>query len=233
MSEENRSNDDLSQEELVEKLIIERMGSISSNLAHDLRSPLQTIQNAVYLLQKTPDNPMLFDMIRQSLKQATSLLNSFRDYYKGHIINPIETEYKKIIDLAFSDLEIPDNVNVERNGSIDIQVRVDPAKTALAIRHILINGIEAMPEGGILEVNVSETEESVVLQVKDTGVGITPNFVDSVFVPFESNKNQGKGLGVPISKRVVESHGGALSFTSQLGEGTVFTIILPKITAKL
>ena len=233
MSEENRSNDELSQDELIEKLIIERMGQISSDLAHDLRSPLQTIQNAIYLLQKTPDNPLLFDMIRQSLKQATNLLDSFRDYYKGHIINPIETEYKKIIDLAFSDLEIPDNVNVERNGSIDIQVRVDPAKTALAIRHILLNGIEAMPEGGILEVNVSETEESVVLQVKDTGVGITPNFVDSVFVPFESNKNQGKGLGVPISKRVVESHGGALSFTSQLGEGTVFTIILPKITAKL
>ena len=233
MSKENNSNKELSHEELIDKLVIERMGSISSNLAHDLRSPLQTIQNAIYLLQKTPDNPMLFDMIKQSLRQATSLLDSFRDYYKGHLINPIETEYKKIIDLSFSDLEIPDNIEVKRGGSADIMVRVDPAKTALALRHLLINSIDAMPDGGILDINVSETEDSVILKVKDNGVGIPPKFIDSVFVPFESNKNQGKGLGVPISKRVIESHGGSLSFTSQLGEGTVFTVVLPKITVNL
>lgn len=233
MSTDNNGYNELSQEELIDKLVIERMGSISSNLAHDLRSPLQTIQNAIYLLQKTPDNPMLFDMIKQSLKQATSLLDSFRDYYKGHIINPIETEIKKIIDIAFSDLLIPDNVKVERGGPADNLVKIDPAKTALAIRHLLINGIDAMPEGGVLEVNVSETEESVILNVKDNGVGIHPKFIDSVFVPFESNKNQGKGLGVPIAKRVVESHGGSLSFTSQPGEGTIFKIVLPKITVNL
>jgi len=78
--------------EEIERLVIEKMGHISSELAHDLRSPLQTIQNAVYLLQKSPDNEMLFDMVRQSLKQATSILDSFRDYYKGHIITPLETE---------------------------------------------------------------------------------------------------------------------------------------------
>jgi len=222
------NNEDFSQDELIEKLIIERMGSISSNLAHDLRSPLQTIQNAIYLLEKTPDNPMLFDMIRQSLKQATQLLDSFRDYYKGHIIKPMRIEYKKIIDLAFSDLEIPENIKVKRSGSKDVQINVDPAKTALAIRHLLINGIEAMPEGGVLVVDVSETEESIILNVKDNGVGIPSKFIDSVFVPFESNKNQGKGLGVPICKRVIESHGGSLSFTSQEGKGTEFTIVLPR-----
>lgn len=227
MSTDN-NNEDFSQDELIEKLIIERMGSISSNLAHDLRSPLQTIQNAIYLLEKTPDNPMLFDMIRQSLKQATQLLDSFRDYYKGHILKPMSTEFKKVIDLAFSDLEIPDNINVERSGSDGVQVKVDPAKTALAIRHLLINGMEAMPEGGVLVVDVSETEESIILNVKDNGVGIPTKFIDSVFVPFESNKNQGKGLGVPICKRVIESHGGSLSFTSQEGKGTEFTIVLPR-----
>jgi two-component system, sporulation sensor kinase A len=224
----NNNNEDVSQDELIEKLIIERMGGISSNLAHDLRSPLQTIQNAIYLLEKTPDNPMLFDMIRQSLKQATQLLDSFRDYYKGHILKPMSTEFKKVIDLAFSDLEIPDNIEVERSGSDGVQVKVDPAKTALAIRHLLINGMEAMPEGGVLVVDVSETEESIILNVKDNGVGIPSKFIDSVFVPFESNKNQGKGLGVPICKRVIESHGGSLSFTSQEGIGTKFTIVLPR-----
>lgn len=85
MSEEKTNNS----EEEIEKLIIERMGQISSELTHDLRSPLQTIQNAVYLLEKSPDNTMLFDMIRQSLRQATNLLDSFRDYYKGARHQPL------------------------------------------------------------------------------------------------------------------------------------------------
>lgn len=222
------NNDDFSQDELIEKLIIERIRSISSNLAHDLRSPLQTIQNAIYLLEKTPDNPLLFDMIRQSLKQATQLLDSFRDYYNGHIIMPMSTEFKKVIDLAFTDLEIPDDIKVEQTVPDGVQVNVDPAKTALAIRHLLINGIEAMPEGGILVVDLDETEGSIILSVTDNGIGIPSRFFDSVFVPFESTKNQGKGLGVPICKRVIESHGGTLSFISQEGEGTKFTIVLPR-----
>ena len=229
MSMEN-SDGDFSQEELIEKQVIERMGIISSNLAHDLRSPLQTIQNAVYLLEKNPDNPILFDMVRQSLKQATQLLDSFRDYYKGHIINPMETEFKKIIDLAFSGLEVPENITVDRNVDTGIVVKVDPAKTALAIRHLLVNGIEAMPDGGVLRVETGETEASVTLDIADNGEGIKPSFTEHVFVPFESNKSQGKGLGVPICKRVIESHGGTLSFKSQFGEGTVFTVRLPKKT---
>lgn len=217
-----------SNEELVEKLIIERMGEISSNLTHDLRSPLQTIQNAVYLLEKTPDNPMLFDMIRGALKKATNLLDSFRDYYKGHIIKPMETDFKKVIDLAFNGLEIPENIKVERTSSEIVQINVDPTKTALAIKHLLINGIEAMPQGGILEVGVNVTDLNVVLNVKDNGIGIPEKFKESVFIPFESNKNGGKGLGVPICKQIVESHGGSISFTSQEGEGTEFKITIPR-----
>lgn len=232
MSEEYNS-ENVSQGKSVERLVIERMGQISSELAHDLRSPLQTIQNAIYLLEKTPDNPMLYDMIRQSLKQATYLLDGFRDYYKGHIINPIETDCKKVIDLAFSDLEIPDNIVVNRGKSDGYIIRVDPAKTALAIRHLIINGMESMPEGGNLEVIVDGSDGKFILKIKDNGVGISPDFVESVFVPFESNKNQGKGLGVPTAQRIIESHGGSVSFTSHLGEGTVFTIVLPLVSANL
>ena len=171
---------------------------------------------------------MLFDMIRQSLRQATYLLDSFRDYYKGHIIKPLETEIGKIIDLAFSDLEIPDNIEVNKSDSTGIKVKVDPAKTALAIRNLVLNGIEAMPEGGKLDVLVSETDDNITIKVVDTGVGIPPEYTDTVFTPFKSTKNGGKGLGVPTSQRIIESHGGSLSFTSKQGEGTVFTALLPK-----
>lgn len=120
-----------------------------------------------------------------------------------------------------------------KGDSTAIQVKVDPAKIALAIRNLVINGIDAMPDGGKLDVIVSETDDSIIIKVIDTGVGIPLEFFDSVFVPFKSNKNNGKGLGVPTSQRIIESHGGSLSFTSKLSEGTVFTVILPKLTANL
>jgi signal transduction histidine kinase len=217
-----------SQEELVEKIVIERMSHISSELAHDLRSPLQTIQNAIYLLEKSPDNTMLFDLVRQSLRQATSLLDSFRDYYKGHVINPLDTDIGRVIDLAFSDLEIPNNIKVNRGNSTGILVKVDPAKTALAIRNLVINGIDAMPEGGTLDILISESTNTISIDVIDSGEGVSPEFTEFVFVPFKTNKSNGKGLGVPTSQRIIESHGGSLSFTSKPGEGTRFTAVIPK-----
>ena len=222
-----------SQEDYIEEIVNERMGHISSELTHDLRSPLQTIQNAIYLLEKSPDNAMLFDMIRQSLKQVTDLLDSFRDYYKSHIINPFETEIDTIIDLALSDLEIPDTIKLTRENSSNSLVKLDPNKFALAIRNLVINGIDAMPEGGELNVLVSETDNSIIIKIIDTGIGIPPDYSDYVFVPFESNKNGGKGLGAPTAQRVIQSHGGSISFTSKINEGTVFTILLPKETGNL
>lgn len=217
----------------IEKAVIERMSQISSELAHDLRSPLQTIQNAIYLLEKTPDNPMLFDMIRQSLKQATYLLDSFRDYYKAHIIMSIETEYSKIIDLAFSDLEIPENIKMKRGGALNIYVRTDPAKIALAIRHLVINAIEAMPEGGELSLTVIDNNETIDLTVRDTGAGLSPEVEEILYVPFQTRKQNGKGLGVPTAKRIVESHDGALTYETTEGVGTVFIIKLPRPTETL
>lgn len=224
---DNTGNDD------IERLVIERMGHISSELAHDLRSPLQTIQNAIYLLEKSPDNTMLFDMIRQSLKQATYLLDSFREYYKGHVINPIETEYSKIVDLAFSDLDIPENIKVTRNGDQSVLVRVDPAKTALAVRNIVINACDAMPDGGEINIAIKNNGDSVELFVQDSGLGIPPEHENTLFVPFETTKKGGKGLGLPTAQRVIESHGGSISYTTKVGEGTVFSVSLPVSTETL
>jgi len=224
------NNKGFSSEEMeeIERLVIEKMGHISSELAHDLRSPLQTIQNAVYLLQKSPDNEMLFDMVRQSLKQATSILDSFRDYYKGHIINPLETEATKIADLALSNSGLPDNISVVREYDETLRVHVDPVKTALAIQKLVINSVEAMEEGGELRISVFDSPDSVEICVKDSGTGIPPEAEESLFEPFVSSKKQGNGLGVPTAKRIVESHGGSLTYITKPGEGTTFTLSFPK-----
>jgi signal transduction histidine kinase len=227
---DNSDQKEFSSEEIqeIERQVIKKMGHISSELAHDLRSPLQTIQNAIYLIQKNPDNEMLYGMVRQSLKQTTMILDSFRDYYKGHIIYPMETEAAKIVDLALSNSEIPDNVTIVKDYNQSIRLYVDPSKTALAIQKLLINAVQAMATGGELRVTISDSSDSVDIRVEDSGAGIPPEAEEFLFDPFVASKKQGNGLGIPTAKRIVESHGGALSYLTKQGEGTTFTLSFPK-----
>ena len=220
-------------EEYLEKKIIEKMSHISSELAHDLRSPLQTIQNAIYLIEKNPENTQLFTMVRQSLTQATEILDSFRDYYKAHILQRIEVDPVKVVDLAFSDLEIPDNIVVTREAEEVNPLSIDPSKMAMAIRKLLINAIQAMPEGGELYVTVSEEQGVLEIIIGDTGYGISPEISDIIYTPFLSGQKNGRGLGIPAAKRVVESHGGELSYDSNAGQGTRFMIKIPPSTVNL
>ena len=166
MCEETRTDKE-NDEAAIEEQVIERMGHISSELAHDLRSPLQTIQNAIYLIRRDPENEQLYAMVKQSLAQATEILDSFRDYYKGHILQMIEVDPAKVLDLAFSELPIPQNIKLVKESHELQAVKMDPSKMALAIRKLLINSIEAMPEGGELHVEVSETPDYVTFTIAD------------------------------------------------------------------
>ncbi len=227
---ESGDEKEFSSEELqqIERQVNEKMSHISSELAHDLRSPLQTIQNAVYLIQKSPDNEMLYDMVRLSLRQATGILDGFRDYYKGHDISPIETEAFKIVELALSSSEIPDNISIVRDFDESLRMYVDPSKVALAIHKIVDNAVEAMVEGGELRISLAGSDESVEIRVADSGAGIPSDVEECIYEPFVSGKKQGNGLGVPTAKMIVESHGGAISFVTKIGEGTTFTLSFPR-----
>jgi two-component system sporulation sensor kinase B len=233
MGEKREQSTGSNYEKLIEEKVIERMSHISSEIAHDIRSPLQTIQNAIYLLQRTPDNEQLYTLVRQSLTYVTQILDDFRDYYNAHIIQIMDTDIEKIIDSAFYELEIPENITVARKvDKIDI-ISIDPKKMTLAVRKLIINAIQAMPNGGELGVNVFEENGIVKIMVSDTGIGISDEISEIIYTPFISNQKKGKGLGVPTVKRVIESHGGELSFTSEMGVGTVFTIFLPRYAVNL
>ena len=233
MSDSDRVESPDIDEEYLEKKVIEKMGHISSELAHDLRSPLQTIQNAIYLLERSPDNEQLYAMVRQSLSQATEILDSFRDYYKAHILQRIEVDPVKVVELAFSDLEIPDNITITRETGEVNPISIDPTKMALAIRKLLLNALDAMPDGGELKLSITEDQGVVKIVVSDTGVGVTPEMSDIIYTPFLSGQKNGRGLGVPTAMRVVESHGGNISFESVAGAGTHFKIFLPRPTVNL
>jgi signal transduction histidine kinase len=211
-----------------ERRLIEEMGEISSELAHDLRSPLQTIQNAIFLLERSPENPMFYTMIRESLKQTTQILDSFRDFYKGHLLKMVEADIVKAYELGISELEIPDDVDLTLEADDVEKFRMDPTKLALVFRKLIKNAVDAIPGGGAIRVGINDRGDHVEVKISDTGSGIPKEVVKVIYKPFMAKSKGGKGLGVPACKRIVESHGGTMGFETSLGEGTTFTFTIPK-----
>lgn len=223
--------DDLVKEQselLIQREIFSEIGNISSELAHDLRSPLQTIQNATYLLEMKPDRKELLNLIKESLSYATSILDSFREYYRGHEITPINIDLTAVVKQAVYDIEAPDGVGVELELEEIGKVTIDPTKIRRAINNLVKNAFEAMPEGGELTVTLKEEDEKVVIEIVDTGGGIPEEIQENLYQPFDSRKPGGSGLGLPSAKRIIESHGGSIEYETTYGMGTRFKISLPK-----
>ncbi len=211
-----------------ERRLIEEMGDISSELAHDLRSPLQTIQNAIFLLERSPENPMFYTMIRESLKQTTQILDSFRDFYKGHVLKMVDADIVKAYELGISELEVPDDVELTLEADDVERFSMDPTKLALVFRKLIKNALEAMPGGGVVRVGIKDRGDRVDVKISDNGSGIPEEVVKVIYKPFMAKRKGGKGLGIPACKRIVEAHGGTIGFETSLGEGTIFTFTIPK-----
>ena len=106
--------------------------------------------------------------------------------------------------------------------------RVDEMLLSQALLNIALNAQEAMPDGGSLTLGLAIEGDDVSIRVTDTGMGIAPQDAERIFRPFFSTKAGGTGLGLSITRRVISEHGGTLSFHGEPGEGTTFTITLPR-----
>ena len=109
-----------------------------------------------------------------------------------------------------------------------IMLNMDPEQIKQVFYNLFINSLEAMPQGGQVSVAISEQPECVMIKVKDTGSGIRAEEQDKVFQRFYSTKSYGLGIGLAITRRIVEEHGGRIKLHSVPGEGAEVTVVLPK-----
>src|SRR6185503_20662165 len=96
-----------------------------------------------------------------------------------------------------------------------------------ALMNLILNAIEAMPEGGTLNIAIDQTDETLRLEITDTGRGIVDEEAKKIFEPFYTTKAQGLGLGMPYAKKIIDQHSGAVSLNSRPGEGTTISVTLP------
>ena len=210
--------------------LIEGTERVYSMVRHDLRGPLVTVRNAVELLKSDPGDQEVMRVIERSVQHASEILSDLRIKANPNMLKPVEARMRSLVEESLESIYIPDNVRLEVDlpENVDDTVQLDRKKIRRVIDNLIMNALEAMPEGGMLSVSMKCMEDQVDVNVEDTGVGIPDSMKSFIFTPMFTTKEKGMGLGLVYSRNIVMAHGGDVSFESTAGKGTVFTMSLPR-----
>lgn len=228
--------EDLVQERTQMLLDSEKMiaaARVSSMVGHDLRGPLNTVKNAVYIMQTQPDKSAeMMRLINSAVDTSTHLLDELRGMTKETPFKFEDIDMTNLIKSVIYETPLPPTVKVETDLKGKCVLKVDRIKMRRVLDNLLRNAVDAMPRGGELYLSTRMDSDDVFIQVRDTGVGIPESMMKNLFKPFVTTKDSGTGLGLNFCRRTVEAHGGEITVKSRVGKGSVFTIHLKKPVAE-
>jgi signal transduction histidine kinase len=227
-----------------------RQADLAALIAHDLRSPLQTIGCAATLLrepsQTKEDEKLLIDMIQRSYDDLANMLNEFLDFskYRAGYLN-LTRENVDVADL----LRQTQTKYVPRAQQMKLRletalepdigfISADRKKLEQLVDNLLSNALKFTDAGGEIEIGARKEGDGVQIWVRDTGIGIAPAEVKTLFSKYgqtgsaRKSKKEGTGLGLLICKMIAEGHGGRIWVESELGQGTTFYVWIPGDAAK-
>ncbi len=214
------------------------LGQLTAGLAHELRNPMGVIRGSAELLAKnvSAENAVAREMasvIAGEVDRTDALVRRFLEFARPSPLRPARNDLRAAVESAVAELRR--TVPAERNG---VRVETDLAGVLGPFRfdrelmervffNLLLNGAEAMPNGGTLRVTARRREEEAEVEVSDTGEGIASENLESIFNPFFTTKPKGVGLGLAIVSKIVAEHGGRIAVASEPGRGTTFKVSLP------
>lgn len=211
------------------------IGDLSRSIAHEIRNPLNFISLSVDHLSGQIENEnqiKLLNSIKEEVKRLDSLISNFLAYGKPLNLNRKSTDILKLIDDTLSLVEAraeKTGIRIIKEYPVEtLTVKIAPELIKTCLINIFQNAFHAMPEGGTMRISVEKPNQEIIISVKDTGVGVDDSIQEKVFEPFFTTRPRGVGLGLALTKRVVEEHGGRVKFVSKKGAGSTFTIILPE-----
>ena len=216
------------------------LGELAAGLAHEIRNPLAGIAGVVDVMAKelppnSPSRTVLGDVQNEVLR-IQSILNDLLSYARPRppTFHPadLNTTIEQAILMARQQVRTrPVKVLFTPNTSMP-PVCHDPALLQQVVLNVVMNGIQAIAGEGKVEVSIAREDPNVLITVKDTGKGISPDALSKIFKPFFTTRKEGTGLGLSLASGIVQSHGGTIEALSILGQGTQFRIQLPIVRPK-
>jgi len=217
----------------------ERLSAISqitSGVAHEVKNPLNAILMHVEVARMklaggdTSVEPQM-EIIAREILRLDRVVKTFLDFTRPVELRltevPLDSFVRETVDLASPQAAAAGiHVSVEGDGE-GATIRVDPDMMKQAILNIVVNGIQAMPNGGDLRVEWAAQREDAEIRISDTGMGIPPELRDKIFRLYYTTKAQGSGIGLAMTYRIVQLHDGTIDFVSEPGKGATFVMRLP------
>ena len=211
------------------------MGKLATHMAHEIRNPLEAISGAVELIDpevRSPSAREYLEVIREEIGILNDYLKEILDVAKSELSRPVFTDLSVLVQetlLLLSPMARKRGMNlvIELPQDRISPCWVDRAQLKRVFLNIIINALEASQEGMEVRVRIEEQDGRVWVKVKDFGCGIPEEIIPKVFDPYFTTKEEGTGLGLSLSKQIVERHGGSMGITSRVGEGTEVWICLP------
>jgi signal transduction histidine kinase len=234
-----RQNREL-EEEVRESHYLSQLGRLSSGVAHEIRNPLNFIGLAVDHLNSLTDGrspeaakekDQIIARIKEEIHRLNELVTNFVTYGRPPELHSAPIRIPEIVEgvLRMADGRMRDQrIDCRVDFREGPEVMADPDMLRRAVLNIVVNAIEAMPNGGELQVYAGPGEDGgYALAIGDSGSGIAPEDRDRIFEPYFTTKASGLGLGLVLTRKIVEAHGGKIVVDSQPGKGTRILILLP------
>ena len=213
------------------------VGQLTAGVAHELNEPLGGILGFAQLIKKYGD---INESVARDIDKIINASLHAREIIRKLMLFSRQTPpEKKLFDInerindglyLLENRINKSNIVLVREFSEDLPlIKLDPSQINQVLVNLVVNAIQAMPDGGTLTIKTDKSINAVVLVIADTGIGMTPEQIDRIFIPFFTTKdiNEGTGLGLPVALGIVQSHGGTINVKSLPGRGSEFIIKFP------
>ncbi len=218
------------------------IGRLTSGVAHEVKNPINAIVVHLELLREkmrapNGDSSRHLDIIGKEIQRLDRVVKILVDFNRPIEMRFSSFDLRRLVEdvttLAAPDAE-RNGVKIDANlGTEALPVKADSDLLKQALLNVVLNGVQAMENGGSLELVARREDGSPTIEVRDQGKGIPTDIRDKVFNLFFTTKQAGTGIGLAISYRILQMHGGSLSFKSAEGAGTVFRLTLPPATRQV
>ena len=224
------------QEQLLRQEKLAVLGQLAGSVGHELRNPLGVISNAVYylntMLTDTDETTREYlDLISSEVHNSNKIVSDLLDLARIRPAERKEIAVSALVGQALLRQPPPEGVHVSDNVASDLPpVCVDPMQIGgQVLVNLLANAYQAMPEGGTLIISAQAEQDYAAISIADSGCGILPENAKKIFEPLFTTKARGIGLGLAISRNLVQANGGSIHAASAgvPGQGSTFTIKLP------